>query len=458
MRTLFLTVQVTGILTFALVSIGCRAESAAQVTGFVSGRLSISADVDSVADYRDFEVLIASNLDGDIDTLGFARTDSLGNFSTPVRSTQKGVYPLLISRGGQTLALEEIVIADGDSSRVAATFPLNGRPVRIVSMENAAWSAYKNTKAQYNKLVLELVESQPDYTEEEMGRIVRQSSSIYWGLRETFPGTLGSVVAEAESVVMLEGWADSVVVDHARKIAEDHPSMIAIVRAGRRSEGRLRGQAAAIAFIRSFLSDPDASLDSDAALLSEVVIAHLDSSEQVQAVAVARELQSKFPDGAWSRWAQGAIYEVENLLPGMPAPDFSVLDINGEVIDLQSLRDQFFMLEFYTPTHPLFQQELGLRQAMLNALDDDVFESISISVDPDSAYNEALLDGRDFQGRFVFEPEGLESPIATAYNVNVVPTRILVDPRGLIVGKYVGATLEELEQELEEQFRALTGG
>ncbi len=449
------TLHLTGVLILALTSMGCGEESTAQVHSFVSGRLSISTAVDSVADYSDFEVLIASSLGGELDTLAFALTDSLGNFSTPISPVEKGVYPLMISRGGVTLALEEIVIAEGDSTRVTASFPLDGRPIRIVSMENASWSAYNNTKAQYNRMVLELVGSDPEYDEERMGRIVRQSSSIYWGLRETFPGTLGSIVASAESVIMLEGWADSLAVAHARLAAPGHPRMISMVRSSRRAEGRLHGSTSAVTFIRSFLSGQEPLTEDDGALISEVVMTHMDHSEEVQAVAAARELQTAFSGEGWGRWAEGAIYEVQHLLPGMPAPDFSLLDRDGEVIDLESLRDQFFMLEFYTPTHPQFQQELGLRQAMLNALDSEVFEVISISVEPDSAYNEALLDGRDIKGRWVFEPGGMQSLVVTAYNVHTIPTRILVDPRGMIVGKYVGETLQQVEQDLDAQFRAM---
>lgn len=435
--------------------VGCGAESTAQVSTHVSGRLTIRADADSTADFSDFEVVVASNIEGDIDTLGVAFTDTDGRFAMGVRAQDRGIYPLVLSRGGQTLAIEEIVIADGDSVRVTAAFPLDGRSVRIVSKENAAWSAYKNTKAQYNRGVLELVQSNPNYSEQDMARLLGQTSSILWGLQQTYPGTFGSLVANAEAVVMMEGWDDSLAVARAAEISKTHPSKVEIVRAVRRSVARLSGQRAAVAFIRSHIDGMDP--EKDAALLAEVVVAHMDSLQQAEAIQVARELQSTYPNTAWKDWAGSAIYESQNLLPGMQAPDFSLIDVNGDVIDREAFADQYYMLEFYTPTHPLFQEELGLRQAMLNALDESVFEAISISVDPDSAYNEALLDGRNLQGRFVFEPDGQESAVAVAYNVNLIPTRILVDPSGRIVKKYVGAALEELNADLATRLRALSG-
>ncbi|MFT4605307.1 MAG: peroxiredoxin [Rhodothermales bacterium] len=435
--------------------VGCGAESTAQVSTHVSGRIAIRADADSVSNFSDFEVVIASNLEGDIDTLGVAMTDVEGRFAMGVQAQDRGIYPLVISRGGQTLTIEEIVIADGDSVRVTAVFPLDGRSVRVVSKENAAWSAYKNTKAQYNRGVLNLVQTNPDYSEQDMGRLVGQTSSILWSLQQTFPGTFGSLVANAEAVVMIEGWNDSLAVARGREISLSHPSKLDIVRAVRRSVARLEGQDAAVTFVRSYINGEDR--EKDAALLAEVVVAHMDSLEQVEAIQVARELQATYAETAWKDWAGSAIYEVQNLLPGMEAPAFSLIDVNGDVIDREAFVDQYYMLEFYTPTHPLFQEELGLRQAILTALDESVFESISISVDPDSAYNEALLDGRNLQGRFVFEPDGQESAVAVAYNVNLIPTRILVDPSGRIVGKYVGAALNELEAELAARLRALSG-
>ncbi|NNE69972.1 MAG: hypothetical protein HKN29_06360 [Rhodothermales bacterium] len=453
MRSVPVSCLTLALLLFSGVLAGCGANSSAQVASHLSGRLMISAEVDSLADYSGFEVVVVSNLEGDIDTLAVAETDMEGRFETGVRATERGIYPLVISRGGQTLTIEEIVIAADDSVRMTATFPLDGRPVRLVSVENAAWSAYKNTKAQYNRGVLDLVQNNPEYTEQEMGNAVAQASGILWSLQQTFPDTFGSLVANAEAVVMLEGWNDSLAVARAREIAATHPSKVDIIRAIRRSVARLEGQDAAVAFLRSYL---DGGAD-DPEILSEVVVARMDSLQQAEAVLVAREIQAEYPDSEWAGWAEGAIYESENLLPGMSAPAFSVIDTEGEVIDNQTLADQFYMLEFYTPTHPLFLEELGQRQAVLNALADEVFEAISISVDPDSAYNEALLDGRDFQGRFVFEPEGQESAVAVAYNVNLIPTRILVDPNGLIVGKYVGAAFNQLENDLAARLRALSG-
>ena len=433
-----------GVVTMTVVA--CGGESSAQVRSHVYGQLTVSTDVDSLADHSGFEVLVVSNQQADLDTLGVAETDSEGRFAMDVDVPERGIYPLVISRAGATLTIQELVLAEGDSTRVRATFPLNGRPVRLVSHENASWTAYKNTKSQYNRMVLELVQENPDYTEAEMGRVIRQSAGIYWSLQETYPGTFGAAVAAAESVVMLEGWADSLAVARAGDIAASHPSKVEIVRAVRRSVARLEGQAAAVRFVRSHMTGEDEN--KDAALLSEVVVAYMDSLNAAAAVSAARELQRDYPDSQWARWAEGAIYEVEHLLPGLPAPEFSLVDINGDVIDKQAMADQFYMLEFYTPTHPLFQEELGFRQALLNTLDEAIFEAVSISVDPDSAFNEALLDGRNLQGRFVFEPEGTESMVATAYNVNVIPTRVLIDPRGLIVRKYVGASLEELEADL----------
>ncbi len=451
----FLSPSLSAVVLVALAGwlVGCGAESTAQVSTHVSGRLTIRAD--SLSDYSDFEVVIASNLQGDLDTLALAVTDADGRFAVGVRAQDRGIYPLVISRGGQTLTIEEIVIADGDSVRVTAAFPLDGRTVRIVSKENAAWSAYKNTKAQYNRGVLELVQSNPDYSEQDMGRLLGQTSSILWSLQQTYPGTFGSLVANAEAVVMMEGWNDSLAVARAAEMSRSHPSKVEIVRAVRRSVARLSGQGAAVAFIRSHIDGEDP--EKDAALLAEVVVAHMDSLQQAEAIQAARELQASYPGTAWKDWAGSAIYESQNLLPGMAAPAFSLIDVNGDVIDREAFADQFYMLEFYTPTHPLFQEELGLRQAILNALDENVFEAISISVDPDSAYNEALLDGRNLQGRFVFEPDGQESAVAVAYNVNLIPTRILVDPSGRIVKKYVGAALDELEADLVARLRALSG-
>src|SRR5690606_11779647 len=102
----------------------------------------------------------------------------------------------------------ELVVAEGDSGRMQLVFPLGSRPLNIRSQENGAWMAYRNARAHYNTALARLVQSE-NYDAAQMHNLVEQTAALLWNLRETFPNTVGSDVAEAEAVALLNGWNDS---------------------------------------------------------------------------------------------------------------------------------------------------------------------------------------------------------------------------------------------------------
>ncbi len=434
-----------------LAATGCGRDSGdeAKVHGRLEGVLTVNPAVDSTRDYSGFEVLVIDNTSGDVDTLGMAVTDSAGAFALDVRAPYRGVFPLIVSRNDVMLTLSELVVADGDSGFVRAEFPLRG-PGLIVrgSAENGAWMAYRNAKDQHNKVLVDVMKNR-DYDQELIARVIRQTSNMMWSLRKTYPNTFGSALAATEAVVMLDGWDDALLVARARELPPDHPNLVEVVRAARRAEARLAGQEAALALVRAFQAKaPDE--ETWVALQSEIVLAHIDSLEQREALEAAQTLAARAPDSRWAHWSERAIYELENLMPGMPAPGFAATDVEGRTVRLDSLRGRVVLLEYYAPKNPIFQRELGLRNQLFRALEPFPFTVLSISVDPDTLVNEAFLEGRDLPGVHIFAEGGLEGPLARLYNVNLLPTRFLINQSGRIVSKYVGSAMTPLQIQIAD--------
>ncbi len=417
----------------------------------LAGTLTAVADYDTGSDQSGFEIVVLATPDGGLDTLAVAETDASGAFAADVRVPGRGVYPLVVSRGGSRLHIDEVVLADGDSIQVRARFPLDGRAVRIVSKENSAWAAYKNAKALYNRSVLGLLESGA-YSTSSMRQTVAQLGTILWSLRDLYPGTLGATVAEAEAVVLLESWEDSLALAHFRTLGAGHPSIVGITRAARRSIARMEGLDASVDFLRS-ISDSVSAGDA-LALRSEIVVALRDSLERKRALEEARSLLADGRGTEWERWAGNAIYEMENLMPGMKAPAFSVLDVAGMPVDLERLAGRTVLLEFFSPADETFLRELPERQLLLRALQGRRFTAVSVSVEPDSALNEALLEGRNLLGTFVFDPDGLAGSLARAYNVNTVPTRVLIGSDGSLLSRYGGPAMPAVRNDLAGIFGA----
>lgn len=136
-------------------------------------------------------------------------------------------------------------------------------------------------------------------------------------------------------------------------------------------------------------------------------------------------------------------------MPGMIAPDVVVRTYpDSALVETASLRGKLVLLEFYAPGATSFEAEIVQRNEVIDLLDPRIFASISVSVDPDTLRNEAYIDSRQLLGQHVIAPDGLRGDLASLYNVNVLPTRYLLDADGRIAGKYTGRAMERLVSDL----------
>ncbi len=431
-----------------LTQIACGQEEDSEVSlsrqlahSHLSGRLVVSTEIDTTQDYSGFGVLVAVEREGEPDTLGYGVTDRNGDFALDITAPARGVYAIVISRSGQILKIGEIAVAEGDSARLEATFPVGQQLLRLRSPENGAWAAYQNTKAQHNNRLLELLQA-GTYTEETARDQILQSSMILWGMQGTFANTMGSEAAATEAVIMAAGWHDSLAVAWALDIPPRYINYAEVGRIARQAQARLAGQEAALAMVREF---QERAIDDDqrAQLQSELVLARLDSLEQEEALQEASSMAETYAGTPWGQWAERAIYEIEHLLPGMDAPAFAVRTATGDSLTLEILRGRHVILEFYRPQDATYQRELEGRNLLLEEIGQKALTILSLSLEPDSLLNDAFLDGRDIPGHHVFLTQ---DDLLRRYNVNVLPTRYLLDPEGKIVAKYIGGAMAALRE------------
>ncbi len=408
---------------------------AGEVQSYLEGQIKLSTAIDSVADYSDFEILVADRSSGSVDTLAFASTDAEGKFAMDITAPKKNIYSLILARSGSILRVDDIAIADGDSATFSVTFPFGQRPVMIRSRENAALLGFKNTVALHNTEI-DRMSKEGESDREVYAQKIAQTSEILWGLQQTSPGTLAASLAAAQSIVMQEEWNDSLVVARARSLDPENVNFANVVAAARRAQVRLQGTeegASLVEELKAKVTDEDVL----AAIQTELVLAYRDNNQNEEALQAARDLKMQYAtDSSWIRWADRAIFDLENLRPGMSAPEFNLVDVEGRAVTMGDFAGKYLVLEFYAPG-PEFAAQLTPRNAFYRADEEPPFEILSISLQPDPELNEAFFDGRDIPGRHVFMEEGVTAPVVKAYNVYLLPTRFLIDPEGKLVGKYV---------------------
>lgn len=149
--------------------------------------------------------------------------------------------------------------------------------------------------------------------------------------------------------------------------------------------------------------------------------------------------------------------------PGSLASDITAQDINGEQFSLSDLRGQYVLIDFWASwcvpcrkgnPHLLDlyakYKEKGFE--ILGVSDDDSRPEAwrkAVKKDGIGVWKHVLRGLERKDGRFVFDND-----VSDAYGISTLPTKILIDPEGMIIGRYGsgGSEHPELDEKLKEIF------
>jgi peroxiredoxin len=126
---------------------------------------------------------------------------------------------------------------------------------------------------------------------------------------------------------------------------------------------------------------------------------------------------------------------------GDEAPNFILNDLNGEEIELESLRGQGVFLNFWGTYCPPCEKEMPYMESQYQIYKDQGIEIVAVNVD------EPELSVK----KFVERVGGLSFPVVIdrggnvldAYNVSPLPTTFLIDKDGIIVDVITGGMTEK---------------
>jgi len=428
---------------------GCGGDEAEQVQSHLLGRIT----TETGSDFEGFRVLVVDVEGRVVDTLGRAVTGADGEFSLTVTAPERGVYPLIIwgRDGRRRLASTDYVVVDGDSGTLRAEFPLEGQSLQVRSDENVALRAYRNTIAQHRRTLVEQLRTEA-VDSNAISQGVRQTSSMLWSLQKTFPETYASRLGAAESLSLLAGREDSLVVARAREVEPSSPRYVEVAEIARRAAARLGGQRAALELLDTFAARAQTA-EQHAGIQAARVRLFIDSAEADAALATAHRLRSEYPDTKWADWAKRARYEINNLRAGMKAPQFEARTVEGDSISLHEFAGRPVVLEYFRPGSKLYQQQLATRNVMYERTRPDSVAFVAVSVSPDTLLYRAFARNQPLPGWEVIASEGMDDPLVTAYNIADAPTRVLIDAAGRIVGRYPGSAFFTFQEDLARLLR-----
>jgi cytochrome c biogenesis protein CcmG/thiol:disulfide interchange protein DsbE len=137
---------------------------------------------------------------------------------------------------------------------------------------------------------------------------------------------------------------------------------------------------------------------------------------------------------------------VESPLIGKPAPDFTLQDLEGNVISLSALRGTPVLINFWSTWCPPCIQEHPLLEMAAEQYRGRV-HLLGVIYQDEPATIQRFLDERGSWGPSLIDPE---NRVGIAYGVFGPPETFFIDAQGVIVDKVIGGLHPQyLRQALE---------
>jgi len=165
-----------------------------------------------------------------------------------------------------------------------------------------------------------------------------------------------------------------------------------------------------------------------------------------------------------SHFGQSIKEEIDDLRSGSPgstAKNFTATDINGHALSLNDFKGQYVLLDFWASWCGPCRKGNPHLKALYAKYHENGIEFVGVSDDdskPDAWRKAVETDGlpwrhvlRGFDRTKLEKGEVNENDISKKFGIHLLPTKILIDRNGMIIGRY-NEEEEALDKQLEEIF------
>ena len=143
--------------------------------------------------------------------------------------------------------------------------------------------------------------------------------------------------------------------------------------------------------------------------------------------------------------AYGRKFDPRYELLGMPVPDFSATDLDGNRISLQDYRGKVVLLDFWVFWSPPCVVEMPDIKQIYDTYKDEGFDIIGVNLDDEEVILQNYVKENSIPWRQIFDQGAGEGALVQHYGIGDIPEMWLIDREGrLITHKARGADLERL--------------
>lgn len=155
------------------------------------------------------------------------------------------------------------------------------------------------------------------------------------------------------------------------------------------------------------------------------------------------DLNEKYPDTKMIQVMANQLNEMRALSIGQIAPEISLPDPDGNLVNLSDLRGKYVLIDFWAAWCRPCRQENPNVVKLYNEYNSKGFEVFGVSLDRTKDAWVKAIDEDQLTWTHVSDLKYFNSAAAALYQINAIPATYMVDPEGKIIAKDLrGSSLE----------------
>ncbi len=146
-----------------------------------------------------------------------------------------------------------------------------------------------------------------------------------------------------------------------------------------------------------------------------------------------------------------AFQELNRYAPGVSAPYFDLVDLEGNSVNMNDFQGKFVYLEFWATWCRPCLQRISALQKVESELQSEEIVFLHISLDESVGSWKGTVEINNFQGQHLYAGElGVKSQVAIDYDVKALPAYFIIDKSGRFVSAPAKADVKTIKSFLSE--------
>lgn len=145
------------------------------------------------------------------------------------------------------------------------------------------------------------------------------------------------------------------------------------------------------------------------------------------------------------------LLQLQKTSAGAKAIDFTLNDTNGESVSLSDYKGKYVLVDFWASWCGPCRAENPHVLKMYKMFSPKGFDVLSVSLDTNKKAWMKAIEKDALPWTHVSDLKGWKSELLKTYSVSGVPTTLLIDPQGVIIGRNIKGL--KLQQKLEEIYK-----